>query len=85
MEFDILIQNNYYLHNLPKDIQTEILQKINLFDEENKLKEVKQKFEEDSSNQNYIELKKIFTKRSIFLINLRDSFLNNKSYYSKNE
>lgn len=79
MEFDILIQNNYYLHNLPKDIQNEILQKINLFDEENKLKEVKQKFEEDSSNQNYIELKKIFTKRSIFLINLRDSFLNIKN------
>jgi hypothetical protein len=83
MEFDILIQNNFYLHNLPKDIQNEIkediLRKINLFDEENKLKEVKQKFEEDSSNQNYIELKKLFTKRSIFLINLRDSFLNIKN------
>jgi hypothetical protein len=79
MEFDILIQNNYYLHNLPKDIQKEILIKINLFDEENKLKELKQKFEEDSSNQNYIEIKKLFTKRSVLLINLRDSFLNIKN------
>ncbi len=77
MEFDTSIQNIFYLRNLPKDIQNEILLNMKSFDEQNKIDSVKQIYLDETNDKNYLELKKIFTKRSILLINLTKNYIKN--------